>query len=112
MCSLHTVQRALEGKLGTTTAAGSTADERKEQGEAADYVLRIGPSEGPGFRRELTRRGPLDRLDRSSNAYRAEDPFGGETNYDPVGFGSAEGQNYPDDDPMGESDFGVSKGVK
>ena len=32
--------------------------------------------EGPGFRRELTRRGLLDRLGRSSNARRSEDPFG------------------------------------
>ena len=54
----------------------------------------------------------LDRLDRSSNAYRAENPFGGGESDVPGGFGSAEGQNHHDDDPMRESDFGVLKGVK
>ena len=36
MSSLHTVQRALEGRSGIT-AAGSTADEKQEQGEAAGF---------------------------------------------------------------------------
>ena len=76
MSSLHAVQRAWEGKSGTT-AVGSTADEKQEQGEAVGYVQRTGPSGGPGVRRELTRRGLLDRLGRSSNAYRAEDHYGG-----------------------------------
>ena len=64
MSSLHAGQIELEGKSGTTTAAGklSTAEEKQEQGEAASYVQRTGPSGGPGFRRELTRRGLLDRL--------------------------------------------------
>ena len=54
------------------------AEEKKqEQGKATGYVLRTGPSGGTGFRRELTRRGLLDRLGQSSNAYRAEGPFGG-----------------------------------
>ena len=71
MSSLRAVQNALEIRSGTSTAAGSTADERKEQGEAAGYIQRTGLIGGPGFRRELTRRGLLDRLGQSSNAYRA-----------------------------------------
>ena len=88
MSSLHAVRKALEGGSGTT-AAGSTADEKQEQGEAAAYVLRTGPSGGPDFRRKLTHRGQLDRLGQSSNAYRAEDPFGGGESGVPVGFNSA-----------------------
>ena len=105
-----TVQIALETR-SATTAVGSTADERQTQGEAAGYVQRTEPSGGPGFRRELTRRGLLDRRGHSSNAYRTEDPFDGGESDVPVGFGSAEDQHHPDDDPMGESDFGVLKGV-
>ena len=41
-----------------------------------------------------------------------KDPFDGGESHVPAGFGSVEDQNYPDDDPMGESDFGVLKGVK
>ena len=66
MSSLHAVKMVLEGKSGTTTTAAgrlSTAEEKKqEQVEAAGYVQRTGPSEGPGFRRELARRGLLNRL--------------------------------------------------
>ena len=68
MSSLHVVQRAFEGRPATT-AVGSTADEKQEQGEAADCVQQTGPSGGPGSRRELNRRRLLDRLGRSSNAY-------------------------------------------
>ena len=63
------------------------------------------------FRRQLTRRELLNRLGRSSNAYRADDPFGGGESDVPVGFGSAEDQNHPGDDPMSESDCGVLKVV-
>ena len=80
MSSLHAVLKPLEEKSSNSTAGGrlSTAVEKKrEEGEAAGYVQRTGPSGGPGFRRELIRRGLLDRLGQSSNAYRAEDPFGG-----------------------------------
>ena len=100
----------MEGRSGTT-AAGTTADEKQEQDEAAVCVQRTGPNGRSGFRRELTCRRVLDRLGRSSNAYKAGDPFGGEESGVTVGFGSAEDQNHPDDDPMGESDFGVLKGV-
>ena len=113
MSSLHAVQVSLEGKSSATTAAGrlSTAEEKKqEQGEAAGYFQRTGPSRGPGFWRDLTRRGLLDRLGRSSNAYRTEDSF--DEKDVPVGFGSAKDRNHPDDDPMGESDFGVLKEIK
>ena len=96
MPSLHAVQRAFEGRSGTTTAAGSTADEGKEQGKTAGYVQQ----KGPGFRRELTRRGLLDRLRRSSNAYRAKDPFDGGESDVPVCFGFAEDQKHPYDDSM------------
>ena len=41
----------------------------------------------------------LDRLGRSSNAYRAEDPFGDRESDVPVGFGSAEDQ-FPSDDAV------------
>ena len=41
------------------------------------YFQQTGSSGGPGFRRELTRRGLLDRLGQNSNAHRAEDPFDG-----------------------------------
>ena len=86
---------------------------RQEQGEAAGYFQRSGPSGGPGFRRELTRRELLDRLGQSSSAHRPEDPYDGGESDVPVGFGSEKDRNYPDDDPMGESaDFGVLKGVK
>ena len=115
MFSLHAVQISLEGKSGTTTAAGrlSTGEEKKqEQGEAAGYFQWTGPSGGPGFWWQLTRRVLLDRLGQSSNAPRAEDPFDGGESDVPVGFGSVEGQNHPDDDPMGESDFGMLKRVK
>ena len=104
--------RSPESFGGATTAVGTTAGEKLEQGEAAGCVQRTGPSGGPGFRRELTRRGLLNRFGRSSKTYRAEDPFGGGENGVPVGFGSADDQNHPDDDPMGESNFGVLKGVK
>ena len=116
MSSLQAVQIALERKSGTTTAAGrlSTAEEKKqEQREAAGDFQRTGPSGGPGFRRELTRGKLLDRLGRSSNARRSEDPFDDGESDVPVRFGSVEDRNHPDDDdPMGESDFGVLKGVK
>ena len=115
MSSLRAVQIAMERKSGTTTAAGrlSTAEEKKqEQGEAAGDFQRTGPSGGPGFRRELTRRGLLDRLGRSNNARRSKDPFDGGESDVPVKFGSVEDRNHPDDDLMGESDFGVLKGVK
>ena len=116
MTSLRAVQIATETKSGPTTAAGrlSTAEEkRQEQGEAAGDFQRTGPSGGPGFRRELTRRGLLDRLGRSSNARRLEDPFDDRESDVPVGFGSVEDRNHSDDDDlMGESDFGVLKGVK
>ena len=66
-----------------------------------------------GFRRELTRRGLLDRLGRSSNARRSEDPFDDGEEDVPDGFGSAKDRNYPGGDLMDESaDFGVLKGVK
>ena len=45
MSSLHAIQRTL-GERSGTTAAGSTADEKQQQGEAASDVLRTGPS-GP-----------------------------------------------------------------
>ena len=41
--SLHAVQRALEGR-SATTAVGSTADKRQEQGDATGYVQRTEPS--------------------------------------------------------------------
>ena len=78
MSSLRAVQVVMERKSGTTTAAGrlSTAEEKKQKrGEAAGDFQRTGPSGGPGFRRELTRRGLLDRQGRSNNARRSEDPF-------------------------------------
>ena len=115
MSSLHAVRIALEGKSGTTIAAGrlSTAEEKKqEQREGAGYFQRTEPSGGPGFRRELTRKGLLDRIGQRRNVHRAEGPFDGRESGVPVGFGSVEDQNHPDDDPMGESDFGVLKGVK
>ena len=103
MSALRAVQIATERKSGTTTAAGrlSTAEEKKqeERGEAAGDFQRTGPSGGPGFRRELTRRGLLDRLGRSSNARRSEDPFGDGEEIDvPVEFGPVEDRNHPDDD--------------
>ena len=114
MSSLRAVQIAMVRKSGTTTAAGrlSTAEEKKqEQGETAGYFQRTGPIEGPGFRRELTRRGLLDRPGRSSNARRSEDPLDDGESDVPVGFGSLEDRNHPDD-LMRKSDFGVLKGVK
>ena len=105
----------MKRKSGTTTAAGrlSTAEEKKqEQGEAAGDFQRTGPSGGPGFRRKLTRRGLLDRLSRSSNARRSEDPFDDGESDVPAGFGYVEDRNHPDEDPMGEPDFEVLKRVK
>ena len=67
--------------------------------------------EGPGFRRELTRRGLLDRLGRSSNARRSEDPFDDGKEDVPVGFGSGEDRNHSGGDDE-SADFGVLKGVK
>ena len=92
---------ALKGKSGTTAAGRlSTAGEKQEQDKAAGYVLRTGPSGGLDFRREVTRRALLDRLGRSSNAYRTEDPFDGGESGVPAGFGSAEDQIHSEDDPM------------
>ena len=93
MFSLLAVQRALEGRSGTT-AAGNTAVEKQQQGETTDNVLRTRPS-GPDFRREPTRRGLLTW--RSSNAYRVGDPFGGGESDVRVGFGFAEDQLHPND---------------
>ena len=111
MFSLQAVQIALEGKSGTAAAAGrlSTAEKKKrEQGEAAGYFQRTGSRECPGFRRKLTPRGLLDRLGRSSNASRSDDPFDDGGSDVPVDFGSAEDRNHPDE----ESDFGILKEVK
>ena len=69
ICSSHAVQRTLVGMSGTT-AAGSRADKKQQQGEAAGYFLRTGPSGGPDVWREPTHRELLDRLGRRSNAYR------------------------------------------
>ena len=74
--------------------------------------MRTGSSGGPDFLRELTRRGLLDRVDRSSNAYRADDSFDGGESDVPVGFGSVEHQIHPDDHCVAESDFGILKGLK
>ena len=112
MFFLQAVQIALESRSATTTV-GRIADARQGQGEAAGYFQRTGPSGGRGFRRELTRRGLLDRLGQSSNAHRAEDPYDGGERDVPVSFGFVEDLNHSDDDLMGEStDFGVSKGVE
>ena len=103
MSSLQAVQIALEVKSGTTAAEGrlNTADEKKqEQGEAAGYFQRTGPSGGPGFRRELTHRGLLDRLGQRSSTHRAEDPYDDGESDVLVGFGSLGDRNHPDDDPM------------
>ena len=94
--AMQAAQKAFEGRSSTTTAAGSTADEGKEQGETAGYVQQT----GPGFRRELTRRGLLDRLRRSSNAYRAKGPFDGGESDVPVCFGFAEDRKHPYEDSM------------
>ena len=111
MSSLQAVQIALE--RGSATAVGSTADVRQEQEEAAACFQRTRPSGGPGFRRELTRRGLLDRRGQSSSAHRAEDLYAGGERDVPVDFSSVEDRNHSDDDIMGESaDFGVLKGVK
>ena len=111
MSSLQTVQIALETG-SATTAVGSTVDVRQEQGKAAGYFQRTGPSGGPSFRRELTRRGLLDRLGQCRSARRTEDPYDGGESDVSVGFGSVEDRNHPDDDPMSEStDFGLLKGV-
>ena len=88
MSSLQAVQIALEKESGTTVAVCSTADVRQEQGEAAGYFQRTGPSGGPGFGQDLTRRGLLDRLGQSSSAHRAEDPYDGGGSNVPVSFGS------------------------
>ena len=110
MSSLQAVQTALE-RGSATTAVGSTTDVRQEQGEAAGYFQRTGPSGGPGFRGELTRRGLLDRLGQSSSAHRAGNPYDGGESDVSVGFGSVEDRNPLDDDSMGESaHFGVLKG--
>ena len=63
MSSLRPVQISIRGKVGYyyyCCRRSSTAEEKKqEQGEATGYVQRTGPSGGPGFRRELARRGLL-----------------------------------------------------
>ena len=101
------MQIALE-RRSATTAVGSTADARQEQGEAVRYLQRTGPSGCLDFRRELTRRELLDRLSQSSSAHRAEDPYDGGESGVPVGLGSAKDRNRPDGVPMGESaDFGT-----
>ena len=98
----------MEGRSGTT-AAGSTADEKKQQREVAGDVLRTEPS-GAEFRRKLTTREALDMLGRSINAYRAEGRFDGGERDVPVGFGSAENKIHPDD-AVGESVFWVMNKV-
>ena len=100
MSSFQAVQIALE-RWSATTAVGSTADVRQEQGDAAGYFQPTWPSGGPGLRRELTRRKLLNRLGQSSSAHRAEDLYDGRECDVPVGFGSVEDRNH--DDPMGES---------
>ena len=101
MSSLQAVQIVLERWSATTAAAvGSTADVRQEQGEAAGYFQRTGPSGGPGFRQELNRRRLLDRLGQTSSPHKAEDPYDGGGNDVPGGFGPVEDRNHPDNDPM------------
>ena len=89
MSFLQAVQIVLE-RRSAITAVGSAADERQKQREAVGYVQRTGPSGGPGFRRELNRRGLLDRQGQSSKVYRAEDSFGDVESDVPVGVGSVE----------------------
>ena len=103
-CSL---QRALKGRSGTTASGRlSIAAEKQEEGKAAGYILRTGLSGGPGFRREPTREGLLDRLGQSINAFRVEDSFGGGESDVPVDFSSAEDQSRPNDVPMVSSILG------
>ena len=71
--------------------------------------MQPGPKEGPDFRLEPTRRELFHRLGQSSNAYRAENPFGGGESDVPVGFGS---DQFRADDYVGESNFGTLKEVK
>ena len=75
MSSLFAFQIEASDERSGTTAAGSITDEKQQQGEAGGDVLRTGSSGEPDFRREPTRKGLLDRLGRSSNAYRAEERF-------------------------------------
>ena len=105
MSFLHAVQRTLEGRSGTT-AAGSTADEKQQQGEATGDVLQTGPN-GPDFRRGLTLRGLLNRLILSSNAYRVKDHFWRWRKRCSRRLGSAEDQINPDAAAVGEPDFGI-----
>ena len=97
MFSLSAVQRVILEGRSRTTDAGRSADEKHQQGKAAGAFLRKRPG-GPEYRQKPTRRALLDRLGQRSNAYRARDLFGGGESYILVGFGSAEGQFYPDDD--------------
>ena len=70
MSSSHAVQGAFEGSSGTTAAGRlSTVMEKQEQGEAAGYVLLTGPSGGPDYRREPTRRELLDRLGQNNGGH-------------------------------------------
>ena len=92
--------------------AGSTTDEKQQQGIAAGDVQRTGPYGKFVFWREPIRRGLLDRLSRSRNAYRSEDPFGGGESDVSVGFGCTEDHIHPNDDAVGESDFRATKEVK
>ena len=81
--------------MSGTTAAGSIADETQQQDEAASDGVRIGLSGDPDSRQEPTRGGLLDRLGRSSNAYRVEDPFGSRKGDVPVDLSFAGGLNSP-----------------
>ena len=110
MPSLFAVQKVILEGRSRTTAAGSTADEKQQQGKAAGDSLQKRPGR-PEYRQKPTRSALLDRLDQRSNAYRAKDPFGGGESYIPVGFGSAEDQFYPDDD-VRKSHLRELQGVK
>ena len=92
--------------MATNVVGNTIAGERQERGGAAGYVQRTGSSGGPGFRRELILKGLLDRLGQTQQRLQDGGPFDGRESDVPVGFGFAEDQNHPNDDSMGESDFG------
>ena len=110
MPSLLAVQRtALEGRSCTTYYC--CRQYNRQEATAGRSSGQTGPSGEPDFRWEQTRRGLLDRLGRSNNAYRAEDPFSGGESDVPVGFGSEEDQFHSDDDVVSESDSGALKRI-
>ena len=113
MSSLLAVQRTLDGRSVKTTAAGSIADEKQQQQrtEQRATFCEQGEVESPILGGNRAAEDCWTGSVWAATLAGWKIPFGDGKVEASGDFGSAEGQNYSND-ALGESDFGVIKGVK